>query len=59
MMDPPFLMFQGKCEEALALYTTVIPQSRIIDISRRDSDVAGKNGAVLRATFSVGGLTVK
>ena len=43
MRDLPFLMFQGKCEEALALYTTVIPQSRIIDTSRRDSEAAANS----------------
>jgi predicted 3-demethylubiquinone-9 3-methyltransferase (glyoxalase superfamily) len=54
----PFLMFEGKCEEAINFYVSLIPQSRIIDIVRFGPGQPGKEGSVMRATFSVGGQTV-
>lgn len=51
-------MFQGQAEEALTLYTSVIPGSRVLDIVRFDASGPGAEGTIFRATFSVGGQTV-
>ena len=54
----PFLMFEGKAEEALNLYVSAIPHSRIISIERYGSGAPGAEGSVMRASFAIGGLTV-
>src|ERR1700722_4686774 len=54
----PFLMFEGRAEEAMNLYVSLIPDSRIIDIKRYGPDGPGAEGSVLTATFSLGGLTL-
>lgn len=54
----PFLMFEGRAEEAMTFYVAQFPGSRIIDIERYGPGQAGKEGSVFRATFSVAGQTV-
>lgn len=54
----PFLMFEGKAEEALTFYVTTIANSRIVDIRRYGAEGPGPAGSVMVATFIVGGLTV-
>jgi predicted 3-demethylubiquinone-9 3-methyltransferase (glyoxalase superfamily) len=51
-----FLMFEGCCEEALNLYVSTIPDSRIIDIRRYGAGAPGKEGSVMLARASLGGL---
>jgi predicted 3-demethylubiquinone-9 3-methyltransferase (glyoxalase superfamily) len=48
----PFLMFQGRCEEALTFYAEVIPGARIAAMDRKP------DGAVAMARLSVGGLEI-
>ncbi|MDM5433429.1 VOC family protein [Bacillus hominis] len=50
-----FLMFEGKAEEAMNLYTTLFNQSEIISISRYDENGPGKEGTVIHATFTLNG----
>jgi predicted 3-demethylubiquinone-9 3-methyltransferase (glyoxalase superfamily) len=50
-----FLMFEGKAEEAINLYTTVFDNSEIISISRYGANEAGAEGTVMHATFSLNG----
>ncbi|MDM5193725.1 VOC family protein [Bacillus hominis] len=50
-----FLMFEGKAEEAMNLYTTLFNQSEIISISRYDENGPGKEGTVIYATFTLNG----
>lgn len=50
-----FLMFEGKAEEAMNLYTTLFDQSEIISISRYDENGPGKEGTVIHATFTLNG----
>ncbi|EJQ51152.1 hypothetical protein IEQ_02092 [Bacillus cereus BAG6X1-2] len=50
-----FLMFEGKAEEAMDLYTTLFNQSEIISISRYDENGPGKEGTVIHATFTLNG----
>jgi len=54
----PFLMFEGRCEEAMNLYVGLIPGGRIVDIQRFGAGGPGKEGSVMRASFVVGGQTV-
>lgn len=48
----PFLMFQGRCEEALTFYAGTIPGARIVSIDKKP------DGAVAMARLSVGGLEI-
>lgn len=54
----PFLMFEGRAEEAMSLYVSSIPNSRIIDVKRYGADGPGPQGSVILARFSLSGQTV-
>ena len=54
----PFLMFQGRAEEAMNFYVSLFEDGRVLEIERYGSDGAGKEGSVKLATFSVAGLEV-
>ena len=54
----PFLMFQGRAEEALNFYCQIIPDSRIIELQRYGPEGPGKEGSVKMARTSIGGLEV-
>lgn len=54
----PFLMFEGKAEEAMRFYVSLLPGSQILDITRYGPGGAGPEGSVMKATFSVAGQTV-
>ncbi|GGD88476.1 VOC family protein [Paenibacillus nasutitermitis] len=52
----PFLMFQdGKAEEAMNFYTSLIEDSKITSIIRYGANEAGKEGTVMQATFTLKG----
>ncbi|NMD71697.1 VOC family protein [Bacillus sp. DNRA2] len=52
----PFLMFQdGKAEEAMNYYTSIIDDSKIISIVRYGANESGDEGTVMQATFSLKG----
>jgi predicted 3-demethylubiquinone-9 3-methyltransferase (glyoxalase superfamily) len=51
-------MFQGKAEEAINFYTSLIPRSEILEIVRYAPDQAGAEGSVMKARFSLAGQTV-
>ncbi|WP_017727078.1 VOC family protein [Halalkalibacterium ligniniphilum] len=52
----PFLMFQdGKAEEAMTYYTSIIEDSEITNISRYEANQTGDEGTVMHATFSLKG----
>jgi predicted 3-demethylubiquinone-9 3-methyltransferase (glyoxalase superfamily) len=46
----PFLLMDGRAEEAMNLYTSVFKNSKIVDVSR-----AGDNGPVFSATLELDG----
>jgi predicted 3-demethylubiquinone-9 3-methyltransferase (glyoxalase superfamily) len=46
-----FLMFTGRCEEAITFYTSLISNSRIVEIVRWGAGGPGKEGSVMRAAF--------
>lgn len=51
----PFLMFQdGQAEAAMELYTSLFPDSEVIDAVYYDSEGPGAEGTVVRATFRLG-----
>ncbi len=50
----PFLMFQdGKAEEAMHFYTSLIEESEITSIVRYGANEAGDEGTVMQAAFSL------
>ncbi|KGX85845.1 VOC family protein [Pontibacillus litoralis] len=52
----PFLMFQeGKAEEAMNFYTSLIEDSTITNIVRYGSNESGDEGTVMQATFTLKG----
>ncbi|WP_274627315.1 VOC family protein [Arvimicrobium flavum] len=54
----PFLMFEGRAEEAMTFYISLIPDSRVLSIERYGAAGPGKEGSVVVASFSLGGTTV-
>ena len=54
----PFLMFEGKAEEAMRFYTSLIPGSEILEIARYGRGEPGPEGTVKRAVFRVGDQAV-
>ena len=54
----PFLMFEGKAEEAMNFYVSLFPDAKVIDIERYGANRAGAEGSVLKASFSIGNQTV-
>jgi predicted 3-demethylubiquinone-9 3-methyltransferase (glyoxalase superfamily) len=54
----PFLMFQGRAEEALNLYVSLFPGSLITNIVRYGPAGPGAEGSVMRADFSLSGQSV-
>lgn len=52
-----FLMFAGKAEEAMNFYTGICDGAQILSLTRYGADVAGMEGKVLQATFSLFGQT--
>lgn len=52
----PFLMFQdGKAEEVMNFYTSIVEDSEITSIVRYGANEAGKEGTVFQATFTLKG----
>ena len=54
----PFLMFEGKAEEAMRFYVSLIPGSEILEIVRYGPGQPGPEGSVMKATVSIAGQTV-
>ena len=54
----PFLMFEGRAEEAMTFYVSLIPDSRVLDVQRYGPDGPGPAGSVKTARFSLAGQTV-
>ena len=49
----PFLMFEGKAEEAMQTYVSLVPGSKIIELQKCGPGSPGKEGTVMRGVFSV------
>ncbi|HLO04022.1 MAG TPA: VOC family protein [Symbiobacteriaceae bacterium] len=53
----PFLMFEGRAEEAMNYYISIFERSEILAIQRYGPNEAGPEGSVMHATFSLNGQT--
>lgn len=58
MKVTPFLMFEGRAEEAMTLYCETIPESSILDVTRYGAGEDGPEGSVKLARASIGGTEV-
>lgn len=54
----PFLMFEGKAEEALKFYFSLIPGSEFTSITRYGPEGPGPDGSIMVATATIGGMAV-
>jgi hypothetical protein len=54
----PFLMFQGKAEEAMNFYVSLFPGAEVLDVVRYGSNGPGAVGSVMKATFRIGAETI-
>ncbi|MFD4571796.1 VOC family protein [Streptomyces sp. NPDC058417] len=54
----PFLMFEGRAEEAMTFYTSLFDDARVLDVSRYGDEGPGAPGSVVRATFELAGQRV-
>jgi|SRR5262245_13633396 predicted 3-demethylubiquinone-9 3-methyltransferase (glyoxalase superfamily) len=55
MKITPFLMFDGRADEAMALYASLFPDARIAEVERYSSEQAGAEGGVKRALLRLAG----
>lgn len=53
----PFLMFEGRAEEAMTLYVSLFGDGRILELVRHPGTDA-TDGPILRARFSIGGQDI-
>lgn len=51
----PFLMFNGKAEEAMNFYTSLFDDAQIVSIKRYGPGEDGPEGSVFHATFELNG----
>jgi predicted 3-demethylubiquinone-9 3-methyltransferase (glyoxalase superfamily) len=55
MKITPFLMFEGKAEEAMTFYVSLFPASKVVSIERYRPGEPGKEGSVKLAAFELSG----
>jgi predicted 3-demethylubiquinone-9 3-methyltransferase (glyoxalase superfamily) len=51
----PCIVFNDRCEEAINLYVSVFPNSRILSLIRSENEAPIPKGKVLNATFQLDG----
>ncbi len=54
----PFLMFQGEAQQAMQLYVSLFPRSRVEEMKLYGPGDAGQEGTVERAEFSLVGQKI-
>ena len=54
----PFLMFEGKAEEAMNFYISLFHGAKVLEISRYGANQPGPEGSVKKASFSLGDQTI-
>lgn len=54
----PFLMFQGKAEEAMNFYVSLFQGSEVLDLVRYGPNGPGASGSVMKAAFRIGAETI-
>jgi len=52
-----FLMFEGRCEEAMKFYVSLFPDAAIAGLRRYRPGEPGAEGSVMQATFTIAGQT--
>jgi predicted 3-demethylubiquinone-9 3-methyltransferase (glyoxalase superfamily) len=55
----PFLMFEGRAEEAMSFYVSLFPDAKVERVTRYGKAGPGKEGTVIQATFTVGGQSIR
>jgi len=51
----PFLMFEGKAEEAMSFYVSLFPDSTVVSKSYYGKEGPGKEGTIQLAVFEISG----
>ena len=51
----PFLMFEGRAEEAMNFYVSLFPDSRVEELKRFGPEGPGREGSVAKAVFTLNG----
>ena len=54
----PYLMYEGRAEEAMRFYVSVFPGAEVLEILRYGKGAPGAEGTVSRAKFTVAGQTI-
>jgi predicted 3-demethylubiquinone-9 3-methyltransferase (glyoxalase superfamily) len=54
----PFLMFQGKAEEAMKFYVSLFRGAEVLELVRYGANQAGPEGSLMRGSFSIGKQTI-
>jgi predicted 3-demethylubiquinone-9 3-methyltransferase (glyoxalase superfamily) len=54
----PFLMFEGRAEEAMNFYVSLFDDGQVLDIMRYDAAGPGAEGSVVKASFTLAGQTI-
>lgn len=52
-----FLMFEGRCEEAMNFYVSLFPDAAVTNIRRYGPEGPGAEGSVIQAAFTIQGQT--
>jgi predicted 3-demethylubiquinone-9 3-methyltransferase (glyoxalase superfamily) len=55
----PFLMFEGKAEEAMNFYVSLFRDAKVVDIVRYGRGGPGAEGSVMKASFAIGDQTIR
>jgi predicted 3-demethylubiquinone-9 3-methyltransferase (glyoxalase superfamily) len=51
-------MFEGQAEQAMNFYVSLFADGKIVDIVRYGPQGPGKDGSVMKASFSIAGQTI-
>jgi predicted 3-demethylubiquinone-9 3-methyltransferase (glyoxalase superfamily) len=54
----PFLMFEGKADEAMNFYVSLFPGAEVLDIFRYGPNGPGPEGSIMKARFRIGSQTI-
>src|ERR1700733_15203268 len=54
----PFLMFEGKADEAMNFYVSLFPRAEVTQVNRWGANQPGKEGSIKTAVFEIGGQSV-
>jgi predicted 3-demethylubiquinone-9 3-methyltransferase (glyoxalase superfamily) len=55
----PFLMFEGRAEEAMNFYVSLFPEAKVENVTRYGRAGPGKEGSIIQAIFTIGGQSIR